>query len=408
MNRILGIFSLVYAADGFTLVLLPLLALQISDSALFVSVVHFCRTSPWLLLSLPVGKFIDMRGAIFAFKLGQYLRVSVLTFSVVYLSFSTDNYTAQMLLLVAAFFVGVGEVVSDNASQAMLPQLFEPEQMLAVNSKVHSLETLLSYFVAPPVAAFLFADSLINGLYICIISYAFALVIFVWATKAQSASEKVSTAKDAQQSIWAGWRILRRSKVLNALMTTTCISNFVLAGLTAILPFYIIHELGEDESLYGMALSVYAVGFVISANSANRITQGFNQYKILQWIIALFPLPFLIVILFPHLFTLYISLFILGLLIGVWGCITVTYRQTYTPPFLLGRVNASFRMLSWGAMPLGALLAGLLSDRFNVEWFLMIALVMTLPMWYFIRFLNIHHITRDQRFLTKCSNVGIL
>ena len=47
--------------------------------------------------------------------------------------------------------------------------------------------------------------------------------------------------------------------------------------------------------------------------------------------------------------------------------VTRTYRQTASPPELLSRVMATVRFVSWGAIPIGGLvagaLAGLLSGR---------------------------------------------
>jgi hypothetical protein len=45
-----------------------------------------------------------------------------------------------------------------------------------------------------------------------------------------------------------------------------------------------------------------------------------------------------------------------------WNVITVTYRQKQTPAAMLGRVNAAYRTVAWGATPLGALFGGLVGQ----------------------------------------------
>jgi len=45
----------------------------------------------------------------------------------------------------------------------------------------------------------------------------------------------------------------------------------------------------------------------------------------------------------------------------VFSIITRTYRQNASPPDLLSRVMATVRFVSWGAIPVGALLAGVLA-----------------------------------------------
>jgi MFS family permease len=52
-----------------------------------------------------------------------------------------------------------------------------------------------------------------------------------------------------------------------------------------------------------------------------------------------------------------------GLGVGLVNVMIFTMRARMTPDHLLGRVGASTRLLVFGALPLGALLGGLLADR---------------------------------------------
>ena len=47
-----------------------------------------------------------------------------------------------------------------------------------------------------------------------------------------------------------------------------------------------------------------------------------------------------------------------SLLSGGWNVITVSLRQRIVPDELLGRVNAGYRLLAWGTMPIGAAAGG--------------------------------------------------
>ena len=44
----------------------------------------------------------------------------------------------------------------------------------------------------------------------------------------------------------------------------------------------------------------------------------------------------------------------------------MSLRQRIVPDHLLGRVNAGYRLLAWGTMPLGAALAGFIGDRWGL------------------------------------------
>jgi hypothetical protein len=51
-----------------------------------------------------------------------------------------------------------------------------------------------------------------------------------------------------------------------------------------------------------------------------------------------------------------------GIAVVMWNVVTVSLRQRIVPDHLLGRVNASYRLLAWGSQPLGALLGGLVGE----------------------------------------------
>jgi fucose permease len=50
--------------------------------------------------------------------------------------------------------------------------------------------------------------------------------------------------------------------------------------------------------------------------------------------------------------------FVWGTGVAVSNVLVVSLRQTVTPDAMLGRMNASYRFFTYGAIPLGALLAG--------------------------------------------------
>ncbi|MFM2072573.1 MAG: hypothetical protein RLZZ623_2836, partial [Actinomycetota bacterium] len=56
-----------------------------------------------------------------------------------------------------------------------------------------------------------------------------------------------------------------------------------------------------------------------------------------------------------------------AMMITVWSIIAVTLRQQIVPDRLFGRVNGVYRWFSWGAMPIGALLGGLVASRFGLR-----------------------------------------
>jgi hypothetical protein len=50
-----------------------------------------------------------------------------------------------------------------------------------------------------------------------------------------------------------------------------------------------------------------------------------------------------------------------------WNVVTVSLRQRITPDHLLGRLNAGYRLLGWGSIPIGAALGGLVAEAAGVR-----------------------------------------
>lgn len=59
--------------------------------------------------------------------------------------------------------------------------------------------------------------------------------------------------------------------------------------------------------------------------------------------------------------------FVWGLAIAVSNVHVVSLRQAATPDHLLGRMNASHRFFTYGAIPLGALLGGSLGEAIGLR-----------------------------------------
>jgi hypothetical protein len=58
---------------------------------------------------------------------------------------------------------------------------------------------------------------------------------------------------------------------------------------------------------------------------------------------------------------------VLGVGNGLWLTLANTMRQQITPARLLGRMNAAFRTVSWGIVPLGAAFGGVVARHWGVR-----------------------------------------
>jgi hypothetical protein len=74
--------------------------------------------------------------------------------------------------------------------------------------------------------------------------------------------------------------------------------------------------------------------------------------------------------------------FLIAAGVGVSNVLRGSFRQTYTPHGLLGRVTVSMQLVNYGITPLGALLAGALGTTLGLRptmWIMMSGLVLAGP-----------------------------
>ena len=90
------------------------------------------------------------------------------------------------------------------------------------------------------------------------------------------------------------------------------------------------------------------------------------------------------------------SFVVSGVAIVLWNVVTVSLRQRITPDRLLGRMNAAYRLVGWGTMPLGAALGGFLAEALGLRLTFMVAAGLTVTVLAGFRFVTEEAIARAE------------
>jgi MFS family permease len=166
-----------------------------------------------------------------------------------------------------------------------------------------------------------------------------------------------------------GVRYLFGQRLLLTMALLTGIANLGETAMLTVLPVYAIRPgpMGLPEAGYGLLLAAPAVGVVGGSFAAAAIERRLGRATTLRSsLLAIFLLAGL-----PALTTsgwvVGAGFVVFGFSTIVWNIIAVSLRQRITPDHLLGRVNAGYRLIAWGAMPLGALLGGVLGELLGVR-----------------------------------------
>ena len=346
---------------------LPLAAILVLDASAFeVALLGALQFLPFLLFTLPAGVWVDRlrrKPILVAGDLGR----AVLLASVP-VAYAVDALTIWQLYVVA-FGVGVGTVFFDVAYQSYLPSLVRQDQLVDGNSKLEISRA--GAFIAGPGLAGVLVGAITAPVAILVDAVSF-LGSAGFLARIHAKEERPERHPDAHlgRELWEGLRYLATHRYWRPFAMCTATSNFFGQVVGSIFLVYAVRELGLSPQLIGLTLVPVGVGGIVAALLVGRVSKRFGVGPTIIGAAAVFGPATLLIPLAPASSPLPFLLLAFGLL-GAGGIaynITgISLVQSLTPERLLGRLNASRRFIVWGAIPLGALVGGLLATAFGLE-----------------------------------------
>lgn len=353
-----------------TLLALPLTAvLTLDASAAQMGVLNAASYLPFLVLTLFVGVWIDRvrRRPVMLFS--ALARTAVL--AAIPLLAALDLLSMSPLYF-AALLLGAGTVLFEVTYQAYLPSLVERDDLIEANSKLQvstssaqvagpALGGVLVQWLTAPVALLVDAASfLVSALSIAAVR------------KPEPASAPAVDERRIWRDIGAGLRFTLGHRSLRACVLEAGTYNLFWLVLETVFLLYATRRLGMSASSIGLVFGAGAVGALFGAMAAGRVSArlGVGTTVTGAMIIGC-AAPILVPLASGppgvRLALLALSFFVGGAGTTVANIQVVSLRQVLTPNAMLGRMNASYRFVSWGVVPLGALLGGALGTAIGLR-----------------------------------------
>ena len=344
-------------ADGALQTVMPLVALSVTrDPGAFAAVTLVGRL-PWLFVALPAGALadrLDRRSTMVRVNLARVAILAALTAVV-----AADRQELWMLY-VTAFALGVGETLFDTAAQSILPTVVTDHGRLErANSRLYAVELTANQFVGPAVGGL----ALAAGVGASTVAYLFGAVVLVTLTgNFRAAAPAVSSIR---RDIVDGVRYLAGHRLLRALACCVGISNLASTATFAVFPLYAVRPgpMGLDGAGFGLLLASVAAGSVAGSFLVEPMTRRLGPRGALILAMGASPGFFVAPALTAEPLWVAASFIVAAAVSVSWNIITVSLRQRIVPNHLLGRVNAGYRLLAWGTMPLGAAVGAVVADR---------------------------------------------
>jgi len=366
-------------ADGVVKVVLPLMAVRVTESPVLVSGVLVALTLPWLLFALPVGVLVDSVDRRLAMLVANALRVALLLAlsAVVVL-----DVRSIWSLYAVAFMLGAAETMYDTASQSLLPSVVARESLERANGRLSAAEITSNLFVGPPLGGLLIATAVVLGVAAPagLWGVAFLVLLSLRGNFKAGKGDRLSWRTE----LLSGARFTLKNRLLRTMAAMVAVCN-VATG--AFLGTFVVFAVGSDSAMrasdaeYGLLLTSAGVGSLLGSLAASWTGLKLGRGRLLALTLVCMGL----FIGFPSLTTRYIGVllgfFLGGAAVAAWNVVTVSFRQRVTPDELLGRVNSFYRLLTWGTVPLGSLLGGVLGELVGMQiMFAMMTVVVLLPL----------------------------
>jgi MFS family permease len=350
-------------ADGLVLVLLPLVAVQLSDAPGAVAAVTVATTAAWPLFGLPAGWIVDTVDRRRLLAVVTLSRAGVL--AAVAVAATTEQLNLPLLYL-AAVVLAVGETLADTALTALVPMVVVPQRRGAANARIETTINLLNQLAGPPLAGLLIAAGAAVAAGTTTALYALAVLGLLLLPRRPFTSPRppAGTRNGWRREITAGITVLWRDRLLRTLTLLTAGMNLAWAAWTALFVLYAVAPgpLGLTPARYGLLLTAMAVGGLLAAPLADPLARrlGVRAVLLLDLIgtVALVAAPAAGLGVLPVAACLVAA----GAGATVWRAIVATIRQNLVDEQVMGRVYTAFRFVSWGVLPAGAAIAGLLAQ----------------------------------------------
>jgi MFS family permease len=335
--------------SAITTVALPLAAV---GSPFRIALLTAASWLPWVLIGLPVGVWVD--------RLPRRPLMIVCNGVALLALVTVPVFRSYAHLLVVALVVGAMTVFLDTASQVYLPSLLSPSTLPSGNARLHGSEAAAQ--IAGPGAGGLIAQlfGAVFGLLADGFSFLFAAVCLL-----SMRHRETVPAVSGPVAPGDGWRFLVRDRYLRSMTLFGAAANLALLGYQSILVVFLVRSHGFSPGLVGVVVAVMSSGGVLGALIATRVARRFGEIRgmVLCQVAAA---PFALLIPLGGIVPVMAGGFAVGAGIVAGNVIKDSFRQTWTPRHLLGRVITTMQLLNYGSIPLGALIAGLLGSAIGL------------------------------------------
>lgn len=359
--------SVSQAGSAATKVMLPLVAVTTLNADSFtMGLLNAAAWVPWLVIGLPAGAWIDRVRR-------RPVMIGCNTVSAVLLLWGMAAAWCGFLtvgqLLVVVLLSGAANVFFVAAYSAYVPSLLPADELTDGNAKLQMSESA-AYVVAPGAGGALAqAGGAVFGFLADGLTFLLSVALLTRIRSRESPDTEIPPGGRAMgREIREGMRFLAGDPYLRTILACDAGMNLFLAGTGAVDIVFLSRTVGLSGGLIGVLVGVASLGGVLGAMLSPWLARTAGTARAVL-LCAFCGGPFGLLIPLTSgglgLSAFLVGEFCLTTCIVAGNVIIVSFRQSYCPPGMLGRVSSSIRFLMYGTLPVGSLLGGALGGAFG-------------------------------------------
>ncbi|WP_242299083.1 MULTISPECIES: MFS transporter [Bacillus cereus group] len=360
---VIFIFGLLISRIGDSLYTfaLPWIAYKLTGSAIIMSSLFAIGVLPIVLFGPIVGVVVDRfdrRKLMWVADAGCIILVSLIPL--------LYNLSVLQLwhLYAISFILAVLSMLFDVATITVIPQIAGPS-LTRANSAYQMVNQIAS-LAGPTLSGIIIAlMGGINALWINAISFMATLVAVLLLPKLEK-KKPTDRAKTPLQTIRndmrEGLKWLMNDRLNLALSLQAMVGNFGASAVLGGLMYYLLSTLNLSAEESGINYTLIGVGGLLGSIIVIPLEQRFRRGILIPTLLAVGAIGLTYAIWSEYWLAPGIS-FGLAMICNIaWNTIVASVRQETVPTNMQGRVLGFSRVLTRLAMPLGALVGGLISD----------------------------------------------
>ncbi|MEK4841073.1 MFS transporter [Bacillus sp. FSL L8-0152] len=360
---VIFIFGLLISRIGDSLYTfaLPWIAYKLTGSAIIMSSLFAIGVLPIVLFGPIVGVVVDRfdrRKLMWVADAGCIILVSLIPL--------LYNLSVLQLwhLYAISFILAVLSMLFDVATITVIPQIAGPSLTRA--NSAYQMANQIASLAGPTLAGIIIAlMGGINALWINAISFMATLVAVLLLPKLEK-KKPTDRAKTPLQTIRndmrEGLKWLMNDRLNLALSLQAMVGNFGASAVLGGLMYYLLSTLNLSAEESGINYTLIGVGGLLGSIIVIPLEQRFRRGILIPTLLAVGAIGLTYAIWSEYWLAPGIS-FGLAMICNIaWNTIVASVRQETVPTNMQGRVLGFSRVLTRLAMPLGALVGGLISD----------------------------------------------